>query len=688
MQSFEIFKIQNKIEEKRLILGKKIEKFFLKKLKKLQKFSYLIANSKNFTPISSCLIIALSLFIQSSRDIGHSSAYYLEVAQKMFEGGKYYQDFFSINLPLSFWLILIPVFLANILDISPIFSCVIFVNLLAILSLICFKNIVKKRLSPQWRQSFNFTIFIFSSLLFLAPATLYFNNFFTENAFFLIFLLPYFAYQLLEKPTKSQQIISAILAGLIFCLKANYLIVILLFELQKFFKKNHSDKLFLLRNGVTFAVIAIYFLAIFLFQGHYFSNFSVILQNNFNSFSSASPVIIREDIFPILLFFALAFPLLKKNFLLRQFYLLLLAAILIVILQGQGHLDQRFIIHSLALPALAVNIFYLIREGYFDLKKYWMALFAFGLIAQFDSYNIFNLLLDICSFWFVFVIIFYFKNKKTYSAKNKRKKIYLPDSIFALSNNNSRVIFVLLSALTILLNFYQHTFFIAWLIAAILFIYFAIFAQRTYRDNLAKKRLSFFSTLIITLVFSYFISAQISAILNVTSFHQLAASYKSPNFSNEQIIKFTKKYAGKKSILIVSNEIQDAYPALIYLNKKNHFPNSQMTSLFRRITRPNQEYLAGEKYLLESLKEQLSNKNNKLLFVKNFTKQCQISFLEYYLRDAQFRKIFLKNYRFLNRIIATKNSQNEVSFYKNDFDQIDQKTSNKITQDIEVYVRK
>jgi hypothetical protein len=61
-------------------------------------------------------------------DIGQDSGLYLEIAQKIFAGKKYYNDFFEYNFPLSFLLLIIPVGFSKLLDLSPIISADYFVN--------------------------------------------------------------------------------------------------------------------------------------------------------------------------------------------------------------------------------------------------------------------------------------------------------------------------------------------------------------------------------------------------------------------------------------------------------------------------------------------------------------------------------------------------------------------------------
>jgi hypothetical protein len=671
MQNFNLLEIQNKIEETRLIWGKKLEEFCLKNIKNAARFLVNIASLKQIALWGSLVIIAISLFLQSSRDIGPQSATYIEIAQKMLVGGKYYQDFLTFNFPLSFWLTLIPVSLANILNISPIFTSVIFVNFLGIFSLLILKNILEKRLLPRRRQSFYLILLFSTSALLMSTMLMHLNEFFTQTSYFLIFIFPYFAYQLLEKRTQSQEIISGILAGLILCLKPNYGIVIILFELVRFLETGDLKKAFCLRNSSSLAVLGIYCSAIFFFQREFFESLLIISQSHFGPLRSGLRIIIREDIFPLILFLALSFIPLKKYLFLRKFYLLSLAAILILCSESSGGFDQRSIIYSLSLPALGLSVFLLIKDGYFDFKKQWLWLLPIFLISQFDPESVFNLALDLCSFWFIFLAISYFRDG---GGRNV-------SSIFALRDIQSKLIILGLSVVNIALFFNYKTTFLAWLISAIIFTQLVSF----YQKNDSNKKFSLFNAAVITLILSYFISLQVGAILNLSSFH----NHKSPHFANEQMIVTAQKYSSAaEEAVVIGHEISASYPALFYMNKKNKFPQLHMAEAFERISDNNQASSKSEKKLFLNLKQQLENKNNRLVFIDVANIPCSIPFLEYYFRDAEFRKIFLENYQFLNRITAVETGEVKIGLYADISSEIDDKYFNKITQDIEVYLRK
>lgn len=675
MLNFNPLKIQTKIEEKRLTAGFAVESFLLKKLKKLQNFLAKSFSANNSATFAIFVIFALSLFAQSNRDIGHDSATYIEVAQKMLKGGIYYQDFFELNFPLSFYLTVIPVAIAQMLGVSPIITLTIFVNFLGIIAAFLAKNILQNHNFENSKLLRNLIIISLAAAFFLRPMTMHFNEFFTKTSYFLIFFLPYFALQIVERKSKLAEIFCGILAALIIALKPNYALLIAIIELYNLAEKRSIKSAFCLRNFSSLISLLIYFLVIFFWQNDYLKYFQIISQTYLLAAFSRLETIIKQDIFPLIFFLSATSFLISKNKTLQKFYLFPLAACAIVASEMIGGFDQRFLIYSLSLPALTYAIFLLIKNKYFDFHKHGIFLLIILLISQFDAKNIFTLSLDICAFWFVFALYFRYKNGKNFN------------HIFCPNNFENWLIFCALTIATIALIFANQAFY-AWLFSAIIFSCFLFFQQK----NHLTSKLSIISASAVLLVISFFIAAHLSAIFNFKSFHDGAYNFKSPNSISENIIKISKNLSEERSITIVSHMIPPAYPAQIYLKKENKLPSFQLGILFYKIGDKPRESTTGEIFLLERLKQQINDKNNDLIFieVKNTDSvvNCQISFLEYYLRDTDFHKIFLQNYRFLTRISQYEDDEKKVNFYHDEFAQIAQEKSNKIRGEFEVYVRK
>lgn len=689
-KKFNTIEIQKNIEEKRLILGINFENFLLKKCAKIADSFKKIFAAKNCAFFGSFAIILISILVRSTRDIGHDSATYLEIAQKMLNGGKYYEDFFEFNLPLSFWLTMIPNFFAKIFAINQIISAQIFSNLVGISAIYFSAKILERSQISKDRTIFNFLILSFACGYFLRVFTLQFNEFETKSSYFLAAAFLYFSFQFIEesKLKKLDQILIGSLSALIFTLKPNYGILVVVFEFYKLLKNKSFRQSFCVRNYTTLFLLIIYLLIIIRFFPQYFKMVSLAATSYYALSPNSIHIILREDIFPVFLIFCMCFFLLKKNNFLKQVFLLTLAAALISVSEMIGGYDQRFLFYSLSLPLLSCLTILLLRGNYIDFKKSAIFLFLIIFVLQFDQKNIFHIALNLCVFWWIFVIALSLNWKKVMLIeKSKLDIFFLPrDSISYLG-------FGLLTLASNALYFFPNTVFLAWISSAIIFILMINFYQNLHEKNSNSKKFSLLSTCVFFTVISYFISMHLAAIFNFET-HYLAHKFKSPNFFNSEIIKNAKANAqADESVTIIAELIPETYPVMTYLGKKNNLPFLQMPLMFWEISQKEDVMTKKENYFLQRLKQQLQDPKNKLVFVKiiNYFDQgqCRIGFLEYYLRDPEFRKIFLSNYVFLNRVIDTKISQKDVEFF---YDQHNSKIlsghSKIIERDFEIYIRK
>jgi len=640
-----LLNIQQKIEEKRLILGTIFEKFLLKNLVLFgrflsQNFSKIIA--KKYFATASCLaIILLSVFLQSSRDIGHDSAAYIEMAQKILAGEKYYHNFFENNLPFALYLTAIPIFFSNLFKTSPIIALQLFVNLIGIISIYsCAKILHSQKASKNISNSLQkFIIISFCFAYFIRIYTLQFNEYGTKSSYFLALALPYFCCLL---SANNSRIFVGILAGLIICLKPNYAILIAAFEIYKSPLVDYNK---ILRNLVTVSVVALYAVLIKIFTPEYFAYLPQFRSlyfkiSNINYFPT-----FKEDLFPLLIFITINFQIIKNNRSLKILLLATTACAAIIASEFIGGFDQRFIFFTFALPLTFLTSFYFyqnIFRSIISLKERisiaTLILLCF-ILPQFDAKNIFPFLLNLCCFWWI--VLFFFK------------KPNWPLIALALAS----------AAISI----FDYSGKISWLFCAIIFLCLI----NNYKKNLLKPLV-----ILVSLILSYFASLVFAAVFNHQ--HLYASFLKSPNYINEEKIYFIEKYAPQKNdkIAVISNIIPDIYPIFTYLDKHNANPAHNLYSLYPKVSNLKD---AGQKiatdYLFLKLREQISDKNNKLIFVKNHlnsTSTCTVSFIEYYLRDEDFKNIFLQNYQFLNRIIYFE-KQDDRSF---------------IAQDIEIYIRK
>ncbi len=141
---------------------------------------------------------------------------------------------------------------------------------------------------------------------------------------------------------------------------------------------------------------------------------------------------------------------------------------------------------------------------------------------------------------------------------------------------------------------------------------------------------------------------------------------------------------------IISNEIRAIYPLINYAKKTNNLPSLQLSPLYQEIVSPNKNREASI-YLFSRLKQQIERRENKLIFIKKISGgnvSCTIGFLEYYFRDQAFKKVFLQNYTFLNRIVRLKKISQEVQFFDEEKTLKLPQSLEFIDQEFEIYVRK
>lgn len=693
---FDQLEIQKNIEEKRLILGKKLEEFLLKILLRVIHFFSQIFSSK-FCALCGCLfIIAISILAQSSRDIGHDSAALLEITKKFLNGGKYHQDFFENNLPLFLYLNTLPHFLAKIFDLNLIICSQIISNLVGILTLYFSAKILAKSEIYKDRTIFNLIILSFACGFFWRVFTLQFNEFGTKSTYLLAFAFPYISYHLVAENNlkKFDQAAIGILAALLFCLKPNYGILVVVFEVAKLFKKKSIISGFCLRNYITLFTLISYLVLIKTRVSDYLEAWQLFASLYYSEGNFLLMLILKSDIFAVFLLTFLCRSLIKKYEFLQPFFLASLSISLIIISEFIAGFDQRFAFYSICLPLVFLLTFLLIKNHFINWKRDWFFLASILIIFQFDGRNSFSLLINLCAFWWVFVL---FKNKKWQEFLQEKKlaklsaKLSFLKEIFVPRNFISWLFFLSVFFAILVLSFFKETVNLAWIFSAVIFVLLLFFNQKISAD---KKFLTL-NAVSVFAVLSYFLNLHLTAIFNF--FDSEASIYKSPNYLNEQLIKNIKNYSNKEGeVTIISNTIpMTGYPVINYLKKENPLPFVNLGYLYSEIekTGENLKLVSDEKkYLFYRLKQQIISKKNHLIFVEKNDlgtgKECSIGFLEYYFRDEEFRKSFAKNYVFLNQIVEVKNDNKKAEFF--DKKNILQSTelAKIITNKIEIYSKK
>jgi hypothetical protein len=647
MALFDLLEIQRKLEEQRLILGQKLEIFLLTKIFLFMNFCKRVFAGRKCAFFGCFFIILISLLIRSTRDIGYDSAFFLEIATKLLNGQKYgqkyYGDFFINNPPLVFYFIMFSQLAAKFFAINPIIAQEILNNLTGILALYFCNKILARSFIFKDKIAFNLIILTFACAFFLRFFTLQYNEFGTRSTYFLALAFPYISYHFLGdfELKKIDQILTGILAALLFCLKLHYGILVIVFELQKFYEKKSPKSFLCLRNGITSGLLILYLAFIYWPQDapqNHLNNFNYYL-NYFQIFK-----IVRENLFLLFVLVFLCFHLIKKSSLLQRFFFTALAGALIIIPESAANYDQKSVFYSLSLPLVVLlaleivknhRINYLqnypqnyrenylqnyrenylqnyrenylqnYRENYLQnyLQNYWenyrgnwLILLLILTISQFDPPSFINIALNCCEFWWLFALFLSAKWRKTLAQHNLLPKLpnlrnfnfgNFPAIFFMQNSLLSCFCFLLLAALSIFLACNKATGNLSWILSAIIFVFLVGFYQKLYEKTFVTKSFSGFSSGVIFTILSCFITLQTEAICGAAISGAAifnADDYKSPNYVNDQMAKIIKQHLKKEDDLtIISAAAFGTYPLIIYLHKENHLESSQLLSLYNRI---------------------------------------------------------------------------------------------------------
>jgi len=633
MLPFNPFEIRRNIEEKRVFYGKKLEDFVLAKIALLCDFLARNISHKSFALIGSIFVVALSIFLGSTRDLGYeSSAYLLDLKH----------DASPLFLAIVLWV----KSNAEFLGINAAIIAIIFANLCGILLLlICAKNLSKSDLVKN-SAIYNLTIIAIAIGFFLRVFTSHFNEFFTTSTCFLFLAFSYFSYQF--SPLKSLNLVALnLISAMLLCFNLNDLILVAVFEFFNLVKtRNFKD--FVARNFLAFLVLV---------SGIYYQNFT-----NFNA--DISYEILKFAVFPLIGVMLMCWFLLRKYKILENFYLLNLAAILLVLLQQSLDYDKEFIIFSLSVPSLVLSFYLIVKEKKIAWLNDWVILFLLAFLPVFALKTFSELFFDLVVFWWVFVLWQNFLWRKIPS-KNHEIKNDFAANIFWLRNFNSFFCFSIIAFISIRLGLDGSVKFLPWFLCFMVFFTFVIFSQKVHEAVTNNQTFSHINSRVLVFLFSYFLALHLDAIFAMKNFS--AQGLKSPNFISDEVAKTIKNFAAKdEKVTFISSQISNYSSLFLYLDKDNKFSD------------------------LSSLKQRLKDPKNKLIFVED--DECKIGFIEEYLYDEEFAKIFFENYTFLNRIYSTFELKPKPHFYSDKSLELYEKalgpSKEAIDRDVEVYVRK
>ena len=181
--------------------------------------------------LAAAAIFTLATFYIFSIYFSHDNDWILYMAQQVVDGKKAYVDFYEVNPPLTIWLNIPPVILANATGISLAVALKIYVFSLIALILIFSQKLIERCKTPYAQALLLSLTFVLT----IQPAA----QFAQREHFMLILLIPYiFLISARAKRIKLPQIwvlTIAILAALAICLKPYFVLIPALCELYLLF---------------------------------------------------------------------------------------------------------------------------------------------------------------------------------------------------------------------------------------------------------------------------------------------------------------------------------------------------------------------------------------------------------------------------------------------------------------------
>jgi hypothetical protein len=209
------------------------------------------------------LLFALQAFIRFHSSLIHDTAWYVYVAQGLLEGKKLYVDFVEVNPPLGMWLIVPPVWFANLARLDSTACLFGYLLLLTAAALCGAWRLVQGE--PSARKLF---LIAAATILLFTPG----NNFGQREHFMVLLFLPWVMLRVNAEAKASllERVIIGALAGLAIALKPHAIFAPVLVEAVLYIQRRNWRSLFTPENFVAVAAVSIYGASIILFTPEFF----------------------------------------------------------------------------------------------------------------------------------------------------------------------------------------------------------------------------------------------------------------------------------------------------------------------------------------------------------------------------------------------------------------------------------
>ena len=656
------------------------------------------------------MIFLLSIYIRSLADIGPDSSVYMDVGKKLALGKDYFTDIFEINFPILMWLYALQYKLSIAIGINPILMSEIFVNCGALIAIFFASKNLKRSEIYEDKIAYNLLIICFFLGFFLRPFSLHIFEFGTKSSYFLMLFYPYLSLILIDKNalSKNDLIVKGVLMGLIACLKPHYLFFVATIEIY-FAIKHRSFRYFFEIDKLILCLIGIlYFVLIQKIHPNFFDYVVPMWSNYFKTYDNLNKLLTNfysNMAFVILPYFGafLVFSRYKIQKIDKIFVTIFFASSLVILIENIFTIDQFSMFCAINLILIARIFLIILRNNFLNFSENLFFLGFFLIVplsqAEFIRMAIFGFSGVINLWWIMLIYSFVILFKKLDSPT--RKIIFSKKKIIIFL-----IIYLTCFALTVKafsgLNYWLSNF------TALVFFFIFYFICEKYFFIKISEKFTQLSVFIIMASFFLYVHDYSDNIRDLTS---------EVGFKNKfrKIYDFKAYYYKTKAPNPNDNEIdfynlhQLSHPIVSYFNKDmpqkmSIFGINAIISNQRMLfaTNNSQSNFVYD-YIVRDLKKMLEDKNTKLIFVDNhvinevIANKCIVGYIEYLFFDKEIKNLFLKNFKFENRLIITKKYEIENDIFswffdnqnKNEFSKYKLNGSfKKISSDIEVYVRK
>lgn len=227
------------------------------------------------------LLALLGLILLTPTGLNLDSTMYLEIGQYLLEGRLPYVDYVELNPPLIHYINVIPVFLANLSGLNPIFVYKLLIFVIVLYSVFMTRHLVFKLTDEAYSLETNIiSIIIIILTIEIHGGSSNFADFGQREHILSLFIIPWIILRLLKamniSVSISQSIMIGIFAAIGIALKPYFVLPLLVIELYLLFKYRNWRAIFS-SDVWAFVVIGV------LYLGHFFILPPAVSDNFFNN---------------------------------------------------------------------------------------------------------------------------------------------------------------------------------------------------------------------------------------------------------------------------------------------------------------------------------------------------------------------------------------------------------------------